>query len=348
MSMGLCVTPTIYPDSLELNQLNPPYFTSILYSLSDIHELLLLNRPLIIRLNNECKEVKQDWSGWDNAVFKLCSTLQDAKYLHRLLMLGCGNELDLYWHENGSTPPEFAADITRRASRIARNFGVKVVPTSLAGPQWHTYLSVLHELVGSEVQFYDFHPYGQRPNGWKDGQKWGNGNLDDAVRHILMTGKNVIFSECGVKLGEAGNEQEVSAFLTATHNHIRALGVQYNCWFAYSDLVGKPDERGQRSHGLKSEHGLKRHAWDTFGAINASTTSTNDVELEKWASLVGRGLLDMMKVDGTLPAMASEWRPFDRPPTTPATIEQCIGLNNVTYCWNLKTNSGWRIRPSSS
>src|SRR5688572_27349078 len=126
MTLGLCITPEFYPTDKELEELNPPFLRSILYSLDDALFLLNLDRPLILTVNNQCAEVGKDWSGWDNTIYQLCELYKERNALDDLLVIGCGNEFDIYWNENGSVPPEFGADIARRAARIAHNYGLKV------------------------------------------------------------------------------------------------------------------------------------------------------------------------------------------------------------------------------
>jgi lysozyme len=63
-----------------------------------------------------------------------------------------------------------------------------------------------------------------------------------------------------------------------------------------------------------------------------------------WAGLVGTGLLDMMAVDGTLPAQSrSTWLPLGQ---TPADIEECYGANGVRYTWLLTVGRGFRCAPT--
>lgn len=71
--------------------------------------------------------------------------------------------------------------------------------------------------------------------------------------------------------------------------------------------------------------------------------STEDPYLP-WRGLVGSGLLDMMAVDGTLPAASrSTWLPLGQ---TPADIETCMGLNGIDYRWTVSsTNQGFRYAP---
>lgn len=338
--IGLCCTPQFYPKPAHLATLKPPYLRSILYKLDDIDTLLDLGKSLIITLNNQCAEVGFDWAHWNTAIFSLCKRLESQNKLKQLLVLEAGNELDLF----SDTPASFASDIALRAARICRQFNIKVAPTPVAGPNWPQYLKDLAQLCGSEMDYFGIHPYGQRPDGWHDNTKWMHGDLRDVIKTVKdITHKPVICSEYGVKIKDAGSEQEVALFLKAANDCIKSLDISLMSWFAYEDAVGAPSEQGTSAFGLVSSGGVLRPAYHTYAAIHEGEAP--DVPTD-WSDKVGRGLLDMMRQDNTSPAMASEWRPFDRPQGTAATIEQCIGLNNVTYCYNLNTSSGWRIRPS--
>lgn len=346
MTFGLCVTPDFLPSKEHTLELNYPYTRSILYKLSDVDKLLSTERPFIITLNNQCAEVRGDWSGWDNAVFQLLANLNQKNKLDKLLCLVAGNEFDIYWNDNGSVPPEFGADLARRTSRIARNYNVKVSATSVAGPRWQEYLETMADLCRNDVDYFDVHFYGQRPTGWHEGTKWFHGDLAVALNRASdLAQKPLIATEIGVKIQDAGSESEVGTWLTAAHNTMNMAGVPYKCWFAYTDEIGSAAEQGSSAFGLKTPDNRKRPAWISFMRANLGVIVPPQNNLDKWRDKVGKGLLDMMSEDGTEPAMASEWRPFDREEGTAATIEQCIGINNVTYCYNIKTGSGWRIRP---
>src|SRR5687768_3033078 len=140
--LGLCITPDFMPSSTEDAELNPPYYRSILYELAQLPILYTLGRPLVVTLNNQCKEVGNDWSGWNNAVLQLCE-INKQLGTNQLLVLQAGNEFDLYWNENGSVPPEFGADLALRTARIAHNYDIKIAATSVAGPRWPEYLQTM-------------------------------------------------------------------------------------------------------------------------------------------------------------------------------------------------------------
>lgn len=335
---GLCITPNIFPTQQEHQQLNVPYYRSILYKLADLEALQTFNKPLVITLNNQCAEIGGDWSGWDNAVLQIAKRLGS-----QCLLLECGNEFDLYWHENKQdVPPEFAASLAIRAARICHQFGIKVAPTSVAGAEWPEYIEHLIRLCGNDVDYFGIHGYGKKPVGWRDGQQWFFGQLSDMISHVQnLSGKQVVMTEYGVKIRDAGSSKEVANFLRAANNMLVDMPIK--CWFAYHDLVGAPSERGLNAFGLKSEDGTYREAWDVMVEINKGQSNSLD-PLEKWKKTVGPGLLNMMRQDNTEPVMSSEWRPFDRPVGTPATIEQCIAKNGNTYFWILPEDRGYVIR----
>ena len=54
---------------------------------------------------------------------------------------------------------------------------------------------------------------------------------------------------------------------------------------------------------------------------------------------VGSGLLALMAADATEPSMPSTFLPLGR---SPATLEECIGLNGVRHVWHLPTGHHWR------
>lgn len=340
--MGLCVSPGYIPTVPEYRELKPPYIRSILYSLSDAHILALEGLPLVITLNNECKEVGSDWSGWDLAVLNLCKMFQDSD---QLKVIVAGNEFDLYWTDGDqSVAPEFGADLAIRTTRIAKNFGIEVAATSVASPRWVEYLSIMADLCRHDVKLFDIHPYGQRPTGFKPHlPKWFHGELTDMISTARnITGRDVIISEYGVKIKDAGSEQDVANFLSCADATLQQMNVRYSCWFAYTDAVGAPSERGPSAFGLLSEDNRKRLAWHKYVELHGDTMPTPD-DLDPWIGKVGVGLLDMMRLDNTTPAQrTSTWLPLG---VTPSDIEECYGKNGTRYYWLLNENKGFRASP---
>lgn len=63
-----------------------------------------------------------------------------------------------------------------------------------------------------------------------------------------------------------------------------------------------------------------------------------------WQGRVGTGLLEMMQVDGVLPAQSmSTWLPLGSPL---ADIESCYAESGVLYTWLLTSNRGYRTLPA--
>lgn len=345
--LGLCISPGYIPEKAETEALGVPFYRSILYSLRDLEKLKATKRPLLITLNNECAEVGFGWTGWAYAVKEI------KDYLGKqLLLLECGNELDLFWqHNNVDVPPKFAAELVKEAASIIPG---KVSATSVAGAQWQDYMQQLVPLCQGKATYFNIHPYGQRPKEWNQ-QGWGHGDLVNAIKRMHELGANkVICSEIGVKIGDAGNELEVATFMQHAYTTLLELGVAYAGWFAWIDMVGAPHERGQHAFGLRDTNGNTRPAWHAYQNINAGrgediplVEEVKDMpNLDRWRSTVGSGILKMMEEDNTEPAMASEWRPFNRPANMVATVEECIGVNGVTYRWILSNvNKGFRFPP---
>jgi hypothetical protein len=182
------------------------------------------------------------------------------------------------------------------AAAILRPAGIKTIATSVAGPRWQEYLGQMADLCRDEADCFDFHPYGQRPDGFAR-PGWGFGDLRvSLIRAYELAGKPVICSELGVKIGDAGGEQQVADFLTAADATVAGLGPDicpYAAWFAWHDNVGAPAERGDQAFGLMSEHGYRRPAWDAFAALaGGDVTPDIDITLPKIvaSSWIGDGL----------------------------------------------------------
>lgn len=347
-ALGLCISPGFVPTAEETSLLNPPFYRSIIYTLADLARLKSTGKPILLTLNNQCQEVSGDWSGWDTTVQQIHHILGD-----QLLILGCGNEFDLYWSANeNDVPPEFAADLVHRTARILRGAHSKVAACSVTSNRWPEYLARMAKLCADDADYFDIHPYGQQPDNWGP-SSWMFGRLTNCINSATsITGKPVICSEYGVKIGDAGGEQEVANFLNAARNTLNNIGVPYASWFAWHDAVGAPSERGPAAFGLRAEDSHPRLAWTIYKMLSKGHVDWQPGEeshvpnLDKWRATVGKGLLDMMQQDNTEPAMNSEFRPFDRPSGSAATVEQCIGMNGVQYLWHIPTGNHWRYKPS--
>ena len=146
-------------------------------------------------------------------------------------------------------------------------------------------------------------------------------------------------SEYGVKIADAGSEALVAVFMGLAYQTVVKLGCPLVAWFAWCDQIGAPTEQGTQAFGLRDADGQKRPAWNAFAKINRTSDT-----LLRWRGIIGDGLLQMMRVDGTQPAQrSSTWLPLG---VTPSDVEECYGENGTRYVWLLQTDRGFRFRPS--
>jgi hypothetical protein len=336
---GLVVSPNFIPSAGELAQLKPKFLRSIIYRVADVERVTALGVPALITVNNECAEVRSDWSGWDSA-------LREIVALRVKPFAVCvGNEFDIFWQDNpADVPPVFAAGLVKRAAAILRPAGIAVAATAVAGRTWQDYLAQMAALCRDDADYFDGHFYGQRPDGW--GQPgWGFGDLRVALsRARELTGRPVIMSEYGVKLGDAGGEGAVAEFMQAADRTLRALGPDVcplAAWFAWRDEIGAPAERGQAAFGLLEERtGRRRPAWRAFADINAQggTVATHVHD-------VGQGLLAWMRELNLAPIACSSFLPLGR---DPAEIECAYCNDGSELRWSLVENRRLaRLRPAA-
>lgn len=268
MKLGLVVNAkSAMPDQDELAALNPAFLRSILYNLDDLDTLLAAGLPLMVTVNNEMAETGW-WQTWESAIELIAHRGQG-----RIFALCVGNEFDLFHSRNPSdVPPEFAAYLVTSASRILRPAGIKVVGTSVAGPDWQGYLQRMSDLCRDDADWFDLHAYGQRPDGFKQ-PGWGHGDLRPSLIHAHQIAQRpVVMSEYGVKIQDAGNVNEVGSFLTAAVKTAQGLGntiCPAVAWFAWRDDIGTASEQGDAGFGLRTPSGRKRPAWDAFVAAQA-------------------------------------------------------------------------------
>lgn len=302
MSLGLVVSPGSMPSAADLSSLRPPFLRSIVYSYEDVERLVDLGLPIMLVVNSEMREA-DGGAAWEEAIEGIVERSRG-----QIFCVTAWNELDAY-----GLPPEFAASMVQRAAPILHAAGIKIACTSVAGPNWQSYLAEVSALCRGEMDYADLHPYGQRPDGfmWRG---WGFGDLRPAViRAYELSERPVICSEIGIKIGEAGGEDGVSQFLAAADRTLAQLGPDvcpYAAWFAWHDGVGAPAERDDQAFGLMSEYGDRRAAWNAFAALNEGREPILPVlsEIDAWEGRVGAGLLNAMESDGVLPAWeASRW-----------------------------------------
>lgn len=276
MTAGLCINPEWIPGGAEMAALRPSFVRSILYDVSELEELRSTGVPIFLTLNNECKQVGSDWSGWDMTLDKIGRTAGG-----QVFAVGCGNELDKYWSQNeDDVPPSFAANLVKRARPILRKYGIKTVATSVVSPRWQEYLGRMADLCREDADWFDAHLYGKRPNGWKS-PGWGTGELEESIRTArAIAQRPIIMSEIGITLESAGGESGVPAYMKAVDQTMRGMAsrdldtdvdttVSLYSWFAWYDEIGAPDERGPLAFGLRREDMSIRPAWQAFADINA-------------------------------------------------------------------------------
>lgn len=261
MSFGLVVSPGFLPDRAELDALRPSFLRSIIYHVSDVDRLGALGLPFIVTVNNECAEVGGDWSGWDTTIEAIVDRPGALPWA-----VACGNEFDIW----GNPSPEFAADLIHRAAPILHDWGIHVIGTSVASATWPQWLARLADGCRDAVDWFDVHPYGQRPSGWGS-PGWGFGDLATILRSAsAIAGRPIACTEYGVKIDDAGGPGQVAAFLTAAEQTVRALPTSVVgpvAWFAWRDQIGAPHERGGQAFGLLSETGARRPAWYAYAAL---------------------------------------------------------------------------------
>lgn len=301
--LGVVVNPKHLMTPDDRGTLRPASVASIVYRLADLDALLAQanGAPLVVSLNNECAEVRGDWSGFADA----CEAIA-GRYKGSDLTVCCGHELDTWWARNPlDCPPVFGASLVAKAAPILRPAGIRVSLAPVAGPQWPAWLGqacdVMREHgVTPDAVAADF--YGQIPDGWGG---WGFGPLADAIAQArgLAGGLPLHLREYGCKLADArlspsddaaSLEANQAAFLqlaVSTLARYSAAEVPTANWFCYTDQIGRPDEQGPNAFGLVRAEGTYRPAFAAFATRQAVTppatpapTAPTREELEAYAA----------------------------------------------------------------
>jgi hypothetical protein len=308
--LGLCVSPGVLPSLQEVERLDPPFLRSILISLDDdLKNLLDLGRPLLISLNNECREVESDWSGWGVAVSRICELARG-----RLVGITSGNELDVYWSRNhDDTPPEFAAQLVLRAQAASEGTRVPIGTTSLGGSAWPDYLTQM--LKECDPDFVAFNPYG-----------WVFDGLDAKLAQVraVAPGYDIKCSEVGAKLADVGGPAGQATAVQEAHDVLQAQNV-LGAWFAWHDLNGAPSERGDQAFGLVTENNQRRPAWYTYQKLGQEQPPMPETH----AHIVGPGVLAKMQTLGDEPASCEDYR--TGPHNTQAEYSSTLGRSGNEY-----------------
>lgn len=300
----LVISPGNIPSPEEILALRPSRVRSILYHVSDCDVAASCGVPYIATVNNQCAEVR-GWANWEDAIH-LIATRPRPPYAVEI-----GNEFDLYWqHDPKDVPPEFAADLINRAAPILHFRGIKVIATSLASARWPDYLRRMADLCRSNVDWFNIHPYGQRPQGW-GAPGWGHGELYDTIRHAYAIARKPIYcTEIGVKVGDAGSEASVGWWMKAAAQTLYDLGPAISrggAWFAWRDQVGAPYERGPHAFGLRREDGSARPAWGMFAELPNKVTEVIPM------FTVGEGVRQQMRQYNDEPATDEIYHPIGAP-----------------------------------
>lgn len=265
---GVVVNPRAgIPTTADLRALGVSWVRSIIYTVGDIGALRLVipdDINLCVMLNNECAEVGWDWSGWEAALHALVT-----QYAGRVQAVECGNELDRFWAMNANdVPPSFGADLVRRANAILAPAGINTLLSSVAGPKWQEWMQQASDLCRDQMNGAAFHPYGQRPDGFKQ-PGWGFGDLRAAIgRAYEISQRPVWLTEYGVKLSDAGGTDGQAEYAKTAVQTIDALSEQVvpmACYFALSDQVGTAAEQGADAFGLIGASGNYRPAFGEYG-----------------------------------------------------------------------------------
>lgn len=253
---GLCINAKVaIPARDELLQLGFGAATSLTTAiqgsislLQNTRAALVPGQKLMVKLNNECREVGPDWEGLEGACDKI-----GREYGDIVEIVGVGNELDLwhYWGDSRLTPT-FAAGLVRRASPILRKYGIKVAATSVASPGWVAYLEAMANLCRAEVDYVDLHPYVSSAGGvrldWPTVQdKW-------AQAYERSGWIPTICSEAGIKAKDAGGfdaQAQWAEGLMEWAKEKLPWECPLVCLFAWRDDIGTDEEQGENAFGLR-------------------------------------------------------------------------------------------------
>lgn len=259
-ALGLCVNANgAVPDENECNVLGLGsgdwVRTAIQGSLSLLDGMLERISPLspvMVTLNNECTEVKSDWSGWEHA----CQIIATA-YAERVKIVGCGNELDSFYYAGGDhVSPIFAANLVKRAAPILQPVGIKVAMSSMASGRWPEYLRTMAVACDGAATYADLHLYVKQLNGVPAGVDWQTAEAALVQAHNL-TGLPVISSEAGIKVDDAGGLEAQARWALG----LKDLPAELICYWCWHDRMASPGETGGQAFGLRGLDNRQKMVW---------------------------------------------------------------------------------------
>lgn len=260
------------PDWQELQALglSNGWGRSIVYDLDEFDaavsglKVRLPNVRICALLNSETAGVGNDYDGWEGVVSEFSQRFDGL-----VEAVECGNELDLL-----GVDPQSAADLVVEASPYLRNAGMKVILPSVAGPNWVDYLTRLAKGTQGAADWCCVHPYGQRVGGFP--RDWGFGEMADLIQTANdASGLPVVFTESGIKIGDAGGLEGQAAYVRRWVSLVQSYSqarLPFACYFAWRDDIGGPSERGPQAFGLREEQGFARPAWQAFAVANGVVT----------------------------------------------------------------------------
>lgn len=270
-AIGICVNARgALPDWRELQTLglSNGYIRSIVYNLDEFAAAVrpikaqLPSVKICALLNSETDGVGDDYAGWVGVVREFSSRLAGV-----VSAVEAGNELDSLGVEVAQ-----AAHLARSASPLLRAAGMKVILTSVAGPNWVDYMRRLATATQGYADFSNLHGYGQRAAGFPQG--WGFGELSDAIQTANeVSGLPVALTEGGIKVGDAGGVDGQAGYVRRWVSLVQSYSearVPFGAYFAWRDDVGAPSERGDQAFGLRAEDGTPRPAWQAFAVAAGS------------------------------------------------------------------------------
>ena len=339
-----------HPERAELETLGPSYLRTIVYRFEDL-ERFLDSMPddirMIALLNSETEGVGHDYGGWEPTVEEFV-----RRFHNRVHAVECANEWDLL-----GLPADLAAWLVETAHRPLRDAGMLCLLGSVAGPDWQGQLSAAMARVDPRwVDGVSFHPYGRRAGGIPE--NWGFGELDEGVwRTHELSGKPVYLTEFGIKIGDARGEDGQAVYVRRAFAALERLPADVlgaACYFAWSDSIGAPSERGEEAFGLRREDGSARSAWDAFRTAARGTVPlppapepppiTPEVPVMATKYLVGAGVLDKMAERGDEPATDEIYHAGAR---QNAQYSETFGKSGTRYVWVRETNSTLLFSPTT-
>lgn len=292
-----------WPSRSEFEALGVGGVRTIVYSNNDL-DVALQDVPkgvkVVALLNSEHEDVGPGYENWQNAVVKF-----SERFEGRVHAVEASNENDIL-----GEPPELTARLVREARPHLERAGMLTLLGSVAGPSWTEYLNRACNLSRGWYDGVCAHFYGQSPSydgRWKG---WGFGYLDDAIETAHdIAGTPVWLTELGVKIGDAGSEAFQADYLRKAFATVESLGrdvVPAAFYFAWTDAVGAPHERGDQAFGLRDVQMRKRPAWYAFASLGTPVKEPLPVATSVWggdpppSAIFQLGFLDWANREPTL------------------------------------------------